>query len=202
MAATPVSDKIQAEAKEQARKILAEADEQVRQIQEQARKQLEQLDKQIQADLEQSAAQEKHRVLAGARRAVTAELLQAKHEILDKVFAGVKESLGKMPDQDYQKMLIGWLKEAVGTGDEEVLAAEGEKHISQELLDKVNSELKDKGKLKLSKEKAPGSGGFVLAEEKTQTQATWEILLSQARRELEPELCKILFADQQDKAKS
>ena len=202
MVATPVSDKILAEAKEQAAKILAEADEEIEQIQAQAKKELEQLDKQIQADLEQSAAQEKHRVLAGARQAVTAELLQTKHEILDKVFAGAKEALGKMPNQDYQKMLIGWLKEAVSTGDEEVLAAEGEKHLHQELLDKVNKELKDKGKLKLSKEKAPGSGGFVLAEKKTQTQVTWEILLSQARRELEPELCKMLFADQQDKAKN
>ena len=201
MVATPVSDKIMAEAREQAEKILAEADEQVQQIQEQSKKELEQLDKQIQADVEQAATQEKHRVLAGARQAVTSQLLQTKHEILDKVFVGVKEALGEMPDKDYQEMLIGWLKEAVTTGDEEVLATEGEKYLTEELIDKVNGELKN-GKLKLSREKVAGAGGFVMAEEKTQTRATWEILLSQARRELEPELSKKLFADQQDKPKN
>ncbi|NIA06685.1 MAG: hypothetical protein GWP14_03455 [Actinobacteria bacterium] len=200
MAATPVSDKILAEAKEQAEKILAEADKQIQQIREQAKKELEQLDKQIKADSEQAAAQEQHRILAGARQAVTAELLQIKHKMLDKVFADVKEALGQMSAKDYQKMLTGWLKEAVTTGDEQVLAAEGEKHLSEELLEQVNNELKN-GKLKLSQEKVAGAGGFVLAEEKTQTRVTWEVLLSQARRELEPELCKMLFADQQDKPK-
>ena len=200
MVATPVSNKILAEAKEQAGKILAEADEQIGQIQEQAKKELDQLDKQIQVELEQAADQERHRVLAGARRAVTAELLQTKHEILEKVFVGAKEALAKMPAEAYQKMLAGWLKEAVVTGDEKVLAAEGEKHLSQELLDKLNKEL-DNGKLQLSEEKVPGAGGFVLAEEKAQTRVTWEVLLSQARRELEPELSKKLFEDQQDKPK-
>lgn len=201
MATTPVSDKILAEAKEQAGKILAEANEQIEQIKSQAKKEHDQLDKQIQADLEQAAAQERHRVLAGARRAVKTELLQVKHEILDKVFAGVKEALGQMSAQDHQKMLSGLLKEAVTTGNEQVLAAEGEKHLSQDLIEQVNNELTN-GKLKLSEEKAAGSGGFVLAEDKTRTQATWEVLIGQARRELEPELSKKLFADQQDKAKN
>jgi V/A-type H+-transporting ATPase subunit E len=201
MVATPVSDKILAEAKEQAKRILAEANKEIEQIQAQAKKELEQLDKQIQADLEQASAQEQHRILAGARQAVTAELLQTKHEMLDKVFAGAKKALAKMPAEDYQKMLASWLKEAVVTGDEEVLAAKGEKNLSQELLDNLNKKLKN-GKLKLSKEKVAGSGGFVLEEEKTRTRVTWEVLLSQARRELEPELSKKLFADRQDKPKN
>ena len=74
-------------------------------------------------------------------------------------------------------------------------------HLSQELLDEVNKELKN-GRLRISKEKVAGSGGFVLEEEKTRTQVTWEVLIGQARRELEPELSKKLFADQQDKAKN
>ena len=202
MVATPVSDKILAEAKEQAEKILAEAEEQIEQIQDQAKKELEQLDKGIQADVGQAAAQEQHRVLAGARRAVTAELLQTKHEILNKVFAGVKEALAKMSAEDYQKMLAGWLKEAITSGQEQVLPAEGEKHLSQELLEKVNKQLEKDGKLTLSKDKVAGAGGFVLEEGKARTRVTWEVMLSQARRELEPVLSKKLFADQQDKPKN
>ena len=199
MVATPVSTKILAEAKEQAEKILAEADEQIQQIQAQAQKEIEQLDKQIQADTDQAAAQEQHRVLAGARRAVTAELLQTKHEVLDKLFATVKETLAKMPAEDYRRMLSGWLKQTVVTGDEQVVPTEGEKHLNKELLEQANKQLGKTGKLQLSEEKVPGAGGFVLAEEKTQTRVTWEVLLSQARRDLEPELCKMLFSDQLEK---
>ena len=199
MATTPVSEKILAEAQEQAEKILAQADEQVQQIQDQAKKELEQLDKEIQADVEQAAAQEQHRVLAGARRSVTAQLLQTKHEVLDRVFVSAKEALAKMPVEEYQKMLIGWLKQAVETGDEQIVAAKGEKHLDEKLLEQVNEQLSKPGKLQLSKEKVAGEGGFVLAGEKTQTRVTWEVLLSQARRELEPELSKKLFSDKQEK---
>ena len=198
MVGTPVSDKILAEAKEQAEKILAQGNKQIQQIQAQAKKDLEQLDKEIQADIEQATAQEQHRVLAGARRAVTAELLQTKHEVLDKVFTDVKEALAKMPAEEYQKMLTGWLKQAVETGDEQVVPTKGEKYLDEKLLEQVNKQLKKDGKLALSKEKLAGEGGFVLAGEKTQTRLTWEVLLSQARRELEPELSKKLFSYKQE----
>lgn len=201
MVATPVSNKILAQAKEQAEKILAEANEQIEQTQDQAKKELDQLDKEIQADIEQAVAQEQHRVLAGARRAVTAELLQTKHEVLDKVFENVKKALSKMPADDYRQMLRGWLKQVDLTGEEQVIATKGEKHLKQELLDEVNKQLNKTGKLELSKEKVAGAGGFVLAGKKTQIRLTWEVLLSQARRELEPALSKKLFSDKQDKTK-
>lgn len=195
MATTPVSEKILAEAKEQAEQVLAEAQEQVGQIQAQGKREFEELEESIQEAVGESAKQEEHRILAGARGAVTADILRAKHEVLKGVFRAAKESLGKMAEQEYRGMLSGWLKEAVESGNETVLAAEGEKHLDQGLVDQVNRELGQKGKLQLGQEKIPGAGGFMLQEGKVRTIATWEAVLTEARRELEPELCRILFAD-------
>lgn len=193
MSTKAVSNKIMAEAQEQARQIQAESDEQVQRIQEQAQKELDALDKQIQAESEQGAGQEQHRILAAARQAITAELLQAKHKVLDEVFSTAKQSLTDMAPDQYRQFLLELLKQAVSGGTEDVLAAEGEKHIDQQLVDRANKELGSHGSLKLSSEKIPGSGGFLLSADKISTKVTWEVLLEQARRELEPELAKMLF---------
>lgn len=193
MSTTAVSSKILSEAEEQARQILAESDEQVQQIQEQAQKEFDALDKQIQADSEQRAQQEQHRILAAARQATTSELLQAKHQVLDEVFSTAKQTLSDMAPEQYRQFLVDLLKQAVSGGAEDVLAAEGEKHIDQQLLDKANQQLGEAASLKLSQEKISGSGGFLLTAGKISTRVTWEVLLEQARRELEPQLAKVLF---------
>ncbi len=193
MIATPVSTKILAEADEQAQQILDEAEKQVQQIQDQGQKDLDALDKQIQADSDQDAQQEQHRILAAARQAITAELLQAKHQVLDEVFTTAKRTLTDMPPDEYRQFLVDLLKQAVSTGNETVVAAEGEKHLDQQLLDQANKQSDKTASLQLSQDKIPGSGGFLLAAGKINTKVTWEVLLTQARRELEPELAKMLF---------
>jgi vacuolar-type H+-ATPase subunit E/Vma4 len=85
------------------------------------------------------------------------------------------------------------LKQALSTGNEVVLPAEGEKHLDQQLLDQANQQSDKTTTLQLSQEKVPGSGGFLLAADKIRTRVTWEVLLKQARREFEPKLAKILF---------
>jgi len=197
MSSTSVSEKILAEAKEQADKILAKANVQVGQIQDQGQKETGSLDKQIQAEADQAALQEQHRILAKARQEVTARILQTKHEVLEKVFRAVEEALAKMPADEYRKLLARMLEQAVVSGNEIVVPAEKEKHLNQQLLDQVAAKLGKSGKLKLSDKKIPGRGGFILFEQKASTKVTWEVLLSQARRELQPQLSKMLFADSQ-----
>ena len=195
MTTTPVSTKILAEADEQAQQILAETDKQVLKLQDQSQKELDTLDKQIQADVDQASRQEQNRILAAARQAVTAQFLQAKHEVLDQVFTASKQSLTDMAPDQYRKFLLDLLTQAASTaiGNETVLPAKGEKHLDQKLLDQANKQLNNNATLKLSKDKIPGAGGFLLTADKISTRATWEILLTQARRELEPELAKMLF---------
>ncbi len=56
-----------------------------------------------------------------------------------------------------------------------------------------NATTTDKTTLQLSADKVPGSGGFLISADKISTNVTWEVLLAQTRRELEPELSKLLF---------
>ncbi len=192
MTTTPVSTKILAEADEQAKQILAEADEQVQQIQDQAQKEFDAMSRQIQDDVDQAAQQEQNRILAAARQTVTTELLRAKHQILDEVRAAAGKSLTDMPTEQYRKFLLDLLKQATFSTNQTVLPAEGEKNIDQKLLDQANQQ-SDKTTLKLSTDKVPGSGGFLISAGKISTNVTWETLLTQARRELEPQLSKLLF---------
>ena len=192
MTTTPVSTKILAEADEQAKQVLAEAETQVQQIQDQAQKELDALSQQIQDEVEQAAQQEQNRIMAGARQTLTSDLLKAKHQILDQVFADAGKALTDMPPEQYRKFLLDLLKQASSDGDETVLPAEGEKNIDQALLDQANQQ-SGKATLKLSDNKVPGSGGFLMSAGKISTNVTWETLLTQARRELEPQLSKLLF---------
>ena len=192
MTTTPVSTKILAEADEQAKQILAEAETQVQQIQDQAQKELDTLGRQIQDEVDQAASQEQNRILAGARQTVTSELLRAKHQILDEVRAAAGKSLTDMPPEQYRQFLLDLLKQAAFSPNQTVLPAEGEKNIDQQLLDQANQQL-DKTTLQLSADKVPGSGGFLISADKISTNVTWEVLLAQTRRELEPELSKLLF---------
>ena len=193
MSTTPVSTKILAEAEEQAKQILAEAEKEVQQIQDQAKKELDALDKQIQADVEQAATQEQHRILAAARQSIVAETLQAKHKVLDDIFTSAKQSLTDMPPEQYREFLVNLLKQAVSGGKETVILTEGEKHLDQQIIDQAVQQSDKETSLELSQEKIPGDGGFLLTADKISTRVTWEVLLTQARRKLEPKLAGLLF---------
>ena len=67
------------------------------------------------------------------------------------------------------------------------------KPVYQQIIDQVVQQSDKDASLELSQEKIPGSGGFLLTADKISTRVTWEVLLTEARRELEPELAGMLF---------
>jgi len=101
----------------------------------------------------------------------------------------------KLPDEEYRKIMKKLMLEAVETGDEEVIIGKEEKRIDQDFIKQVNSELGHgcKGDLRLSAEREDLGGGFILRRGKIKTNVSTEVLLAQARKELEIELAKELF---------
>ena len=87
------------------------------------------------------------------------------------------------------------MKKAVESGDEEVVIAAGEDRIDSELIKKVNAKPGPgiKGDLKLATDAADIDGGFILRRGKIQVNASIEVLISQARQDLETELSQELF---------
>ena len=87
------------------------------------------------------------------------------------------------------------LLEAVETGDEEVIVDTNEGRINHEFIKQINRQLGPgvKGNLKLSDKKQDIGAGFILTRGKINTNVSIEVLLDQARKELEIQLAKELF---------
>lgn len=196
-----VVDKILAEAHAEAEKIRREAEE--RQAAEQSRfdEQMAEFRKQTEQMAAQAAQAEKAQLLALARMEAAKDYLREKAKILDEVFARSRRRIQELPDDEYRELMARLLLEAVETGDEQVVAGQDDSRIDSKLVNEVNSRLKAQGKgkgkagLSLSQEKHHLGGGFLLKRGRIQTNVTTDVLVDQARNDLEIELSDELFKD-------
>jgi len=195
MDAEQVVEKILSEAKAEAEKIKKQAQD--RDAAEQAKLDEQLADYKAQTEMlaQKAANAEKLHLLAAARMDIAKELLAEKRKILDEVFAQAREKLLNLPDEQYHKLITNLMLKAVETGDEEVIVDKNEKRIDQNLIDQVNQRLGAGGKrnLRLSDERQDFGGGFILKRGKIKNNVSVDVLLAQARRDLEIQLAKELF---------
>lgn len=190
-----VVEKILGDANAEAEKIKSEAEEKEAAEQAKQAAELKEYKKQTKVLAQKAGQDRKLHLLAGARMDAAKEFLTEKRKILDEVFSKAEAELGKLPDEEYRKIMKKLMLEAVETGDEEVIIGKEEKRIDQDFIKQVNSELGAgyKGELRLSSEREDLGGGFILRRGKIKTNVSTEVLLAQARKELEIELAKELF---------
>jgi len=161
-----------------------------------------QFDKQLQEFQEQTAGlakrageDKKSHILAAARMDIAKSYLAEKRKLLGEVFEKAEERFSKMPDDEYRQLMRKLIQKAVETGDEEVMVGQGEKRIDQEFIKQVNRELGPgyKGNLRLAEKRLPISAGFVLKRGNVMTNASLDVMLGEAKEELETEIAKSLF---------
>jgi V/A-type H+-transporting ATPase subunit E len=195
--AEQVIEKILADAKAEAEKIKKQAEE--TQAVEQAKldEQLSEFGKQTDIIAKKAGDDKKAHLLAAARMDIAKQLLTEKRKILDDVFEQVRQHLENLSDEQYRRVMTKLMLGAVETGDEEVIIDKNEKRIDREFIKNINQQLAlgRKGDLKLSEDRDNLSGGFILKRGKIKNDVSVEVLLAQARRELETELAKELFGD-------
>lgn len=197
MDAEQVIKKILSEANNEAAKIKAEADEKQAAEQSKLAEQLSEYKKQSGILAKKAAEEKKEHLLAAARMDVAKEYLAAKGKMLDEVFEKAREQMQNLRDDKYIRLMTKLMLDAVETGDEEVLVDKNEKRIDQEFIKHINRELGPgfKGNLRLADEKQNLGAGFILRRGKIKTNVSLDVLLEQARKELEIELAKELFED-------
>ncbi len=197
MGAEEVIEKILADAKAEAQKIKQQAQKKEAAEQTKLDGRLDEYNKQTRALAKKRAGDEKLHILAAARMDIAKQLLAEKRKILDEVFEQSQKQLKKLPDKDYCKLMTKLMLEAVETGDEEVIVDKNETRINDEFISQINKQLgpDSKGRLKLSGERQNLGAGFILKRGKIKVNVSIEVLLNQARRELETELAKELFGD-------
>ncbi len=195
MEAEQVVEKILADARAEAEKIRKQADEKEAAEQAKLTEQLDKYNEQTDVLAGKAGEDEKSHILAAARMDIAMQLLAEKRKILDEVFVQARNQLRKLPDDQYRRLCTKLMLEAVETGDEEVVVDTQEGRIDQELIKEINRELGPgyKGNLRLSDEKQDIGAGFILKRGKIKTNVSVDVLLDQARKELEIELARELF---------
>jgi V/A-type H+-transporting ATPase subunit E len=196
MGTEEVVQKILADAGAEAEKIKNKAGEKEAAEQAIFDEKLKEHKKQTYALSEKLAKEKKLHILAAARMNIAKELLAEKNRILDEVFDQARQKLQNLPDDRYRDLINNLMLDAVETGDEEVIIDRNEKRIDEKFIKQVNHKLERdrKGSLKLSEEKMPLAGGFILRCGKVKTNVSFDVLLDRARKELEIDLAKELFA--------
>jgi V/A-type H+-transporting ATPase subunit E len=197
MEAEQVVEKILADAKAEADKIKKQAEDQEAAEQAKLTERLDEYKKQTELLAKKAGEDKKSHVLAAARMDIAKQFLAEKRKILDEVFEQARRQLQDLPDEEYRALIKKLILEAVETGDEEVVVDTKEKRIDHEFIKKINSELASgkKGDLRLSDQKQDIGAGFILKRGKIKTNVSMEVLLDQARKELEIELAKELFSE-------
>jgi V/A-type H+-transporting ATPase subunit E len=195
MEAQQVVEKILTDANAEAEKMSKEAGEKEAGEQAKFDEQLNDYKKQTDTLAKKAAQDRKLHLLAAARMDIAKEFLAEKRKILDEVFEQARAQLQKLPDDDYRKLCSKLMHAAVETGDEEVIIDRNENRIDQNFIKQVNRELGPgyKGNLRLAAQKQDLGGGFVLKRGKIKNNVSLEVLLAQARKELEIKLAKELF---------
>jgi V/A-type H+-transporting ATPase subunit E len=195
MEAEQVVEKILADAKAEAEKIAKLAREKEAAEQAKLAEQLGRYKKQTEVLAKKAGEDERSHVLAAARMDIAMQFLAEKRKILDEVFEQASKQLHELPEDQYLKLCTKLMLEAVETGDEEVVVDTNENRIDQEFIKQVNRELGPgyKGTLSLSSQRQDLGAGFILKRGKIKTNVSVDVLLDQARKELEIDLARELF---------
>ena len=192
MALADIKAKIQADSQAKIKAIEAENDEKVREISRKVNAEI----KEVQDSYAVRLGKEEPEVLR--RREIVAELdakridLGVRQRLVGEAFDAALKQLVELAPDKYVKFADKLMAQAVSTGKEVVFVGKNEKHLDQRWIDGYNAS--HNSSLTLSSEKLPISGGFVLRNEKIDTNCSWEMLLADCRADIETEVAKRLFA--------
>ncbi|MBQ9389103.1 MAG: hypothetical protein IJU07_02895 [Synergistaceae bacterium] len=192
MALADIKAKIKAESQAQIKALEAENDAKVREISRKVNAEI----KEVQDAYAARLGREEPEVLR--RREIVAELdakridLGVKQQLMGEAFAEALKQMTAMAPDKYVKFADKLLAQAVVTGKEVVFVGKNEKHLDQRWLDGYNAS--HNTTLTLSAERLPISGGFVLRNDRIDTNCSWDMLIADARADIETEVVKRLFA--------
>ena len=195
MEAEQVIEKILSDARAEAEKITKQAEQKQADEQEKLAQQLEGYNRQTEELASRAAEDKRRRILAAARMQIAKDRLAEKARILNDVFEQAQKQLKTLPDEEFSLLMTRLMLAAVETGDEEVIVDKNETRLDHRFIKQVNRRLGPgyKGNLRLAEQRQDIVGGFVLRRGKIKNNVSFDVLLTQARNDLDIELAKQLF---------
>lgn len=139
----------------------------------------------------------KQRIISNTQLAVRNDKIEAKQEMIQKVFTKALEKLLVIKDEEYLTLMKSYLLSMPIDGDEEIiLPGKYLSLVSEEYLSQINIELIALGKtgeIKVSSEVRDIKSGFIVTKNGIEINNTFESLVNSLRDELEPTIVKELF---------
>lgn len=184
--------KIIRDANEQAERIAADAKAQAKQIVDAAEAEAEREKERILAEADVQAAHTAEQIVLGKTLEIRDNNLDAKQQILEKIFSQALDRLNSMSKDEYWKFLTGYLS-GMDTDGEEIILPKKYGIASVEELNEVLKKNGKKGNLVLSADGREIDGGFVLSKNGIEQNNTFEALISKTRYDQESEILRMLY---------
>jgi V/A-type H+-transporting ATPase subunit E len=193
MSLSDIKAKIEADARAEAGEILAAAQAHVDAIKRETEEEIRRMADLQKARLEKETPEILRRREIVAKLDVNKEDLSARRGLIDEAFEATKAKMAGMDGNAVKRFAEALLDQAVETKDETLVVGRGEKNLDAGWLKAYNE--KSGSNLKISEEKAPIIGGFILRRGLVDVNCSWEMLIRTAREELEAETVKRLFSN-------
>ena len=194
--------KIKEDAEEEASRILREAETRAQRIIEEAEKEAREKTRKDLLKAQAELEEEKRRIMALERLEARRDLLMAKQEAVDAVYAEVLEHLHGLPDEEYLGYIRRSVLAAVETGKETLLISPRDQaKITPEFLEQLNAELVKRdlpGSLETEVVEDDLDGGVMLRGEGTEINLTFAQMLESIKEEVEPEVIAVLFPEEEE----
>lgn len=193
MSLSDIKAKIEADARAEAGEILAAAQAHVDAIKRETEEEIRRMADLQKARLEKETPEILRRREIVAKLDVNKEDLSARRGLIDEAFEATRAKMAGMDGNAVKRFAEALLAQAVETKDETLVVGRGEKNLDAGWLKAYNE--KSGSNLKISEEKAPIVGGFILRRGLVDVNCSWEMLIRTAREELEAETVKRLFSN-------
>jgi V/A-type H+-transporting ATPase subunit E len=192
-----IKDTIISDSEDKAREVLQDGEAQVAAILAEAKKLCQEKEAALGKVMDYEKAQTRKIMLSMAELEMRNDILFAKQDIIDKVFAEAVVRLNSMNKERYQDLIKTMLMTSVEAGDEEILFSKaGVEKLPEDFVAKINQELANKGmkgQLTVSSETPNIDGGFIIRNKGVEINNSFSALVNVYRDELETEVAAVLF---------
>jgi V/A-type H+-transporting ATPase subunit E len=178
--------------------IISEAESEAGNIREDYAAQAGELKEKLERRARARAEEEARRLLVNEELQLRKVLLEKKWEILDNLYAEAAKRIESLEKDEYLEFLRKMIIRRATSFEEEIVVPEGQREIfGKAFLDSLNKSVRDKeGTFHVSDEPGDFSWGVVLREGKRRVDLTLEVLITQLRYRIEPNIAAVLFADE------
>lgn len=191
MSLAQITEKIEKDAKSEAKRILDKAREQEAQIKSETDAEVKKIEESSRVRFEKERPEIFKRREIVARLDVNKLHLDAQRKLIKDVFDGVLAKLRSLDKDKYVSFCSAMLKNAIDTGNETLMLGKDEKHLNKSWLDRFNSE--HNTSVTLSPHAGDFSGGFVLENGRIDINCSLEMIVQSAQENLETKVVKRLF---------